>query len=414
MIVCGVICELNPFHTGHEYLFRMARSLTGADYVVAVMSGDFVQRGTPAICDKYMRTSMALKGGADLVIELPVMYATSSADYFAYAGVSLLDSLGCVDFLCFGSECGDIEILKNCAGQGGDYNPGIHILSQGADSSNSVNIKINKLLKEGMSYAKAYSTVTNNELASNDLLAIRYLKSLDMRTSKIKPVAVKRLAKDYLDAGDNSRSASAIRRRIESKEDYAHLVPKYSYKELEKSRGVTFPICLNDFGPQLYSVMDTVLENEKHGELSLMDYMDVSANIEGRIKGSFNDFTLYEEFVGLVHSKEYTKSRIYRALLHVLLDIRKEDYPDELAECEPGYARILGFREGSGPVLSMIKESSLIPVISKAGDGEKYLDEEALNSFLKDVHAANVYDKACVFKFGKSPIHDFSRQIVIV
>ena len=414
MTICGVICELNPFTSGHEYLLRMARSLTGADYVIALMSGDFVQRGLPAICDKYSRCAMALKGGADLVIELPVIYATASADYFAYGGITLLDSLGCVDFLVFGSESGDIELLRSCAGVSPVSAPGVHIMSQGQNSSDALALKISKLLRDGVSYAKAYQMVTGNEFASNDMLGVRYLKSLDMRMSSIKPYVVKREGSIYLDEGPDSKSAGAVRRRIFAGSDYAHLVTKYAYKDMEKARGVTFPVGLNDFGVQLYSVLDTLLDNEENGGPLLTDFMDVSANISGRIKSGLVDFTDYENFAGEVHSKEYTRSRVNRALLHILLGIRKSDYPDTLDECEAGYARILGFREGSKGVLSILKESSLIPIISKAGDGEKYLDEDALRIFNRDIHAANVYDKACVFKFGKEPVHDFARQLVII
>lgn len=413
MTVCAVICELNPFTLGHEYLFRKARSLTGADYVIALMSGDFVERGLPAICDKYTRCEAALKGGADLVIELPAIYATASADYFAYGGVTLLDCLGCVDFLCFGSECGDLDILRSCAGLKDNGEPEVHILSSGQSVQEAVNGKITKLLKEGVSYAKAYSQVTGNEFASNDMLAVRYLKSLDMRLSKIKPFAVKREGADYLDESALSNSAGAVRKRIFAKEDYAHLVPKYSMREMENARGVTFPIGPNDFSQRLYATIDMILSEESFS-IQLKDYMDVSANIEGRIKSNITQFTDYESFAGAVHSKEYTKSRVYRALLHILLGIRKEDYPEELEMCEAHYARILGFREGSKEILSLIKETSLIPVIGKAGDAEKYLDEEALSVYRKDIYAANLYDMACVFKFKKKPAHDFTRQIVIV
>ena len=172
MKVCACICELNPFHNGHEYLFREARRLAGADFLIAVMSGDFVQRGMPAICDKYARSSMALNGGADLVVELPVSFATASADYFAQGAVSMLNNMGIVDCLCFGSECGDLEMLVSCAGLYEENDPGLHILSQGNDSDRSRKYRITQLLKEGMSYAKAYATVTGNEFASNDMLAV--------------------------------------------------------------------------------------------------------------------------------------------------------------------------------------------------------------------------------------------------
>lgn len=410
MKVCGVICELNPFTSGHEYLFKNARSITGADYIIAVLSGDFVQRGMPAVVDKYARCTAALNGGADLVIELPAIYATASADYFAYGGVTLLDSLGCVDFLVFGSESGDIDLLKSCAGLDVKEKDEVHIMSQGHNTSEVVAHKINKLLREGMSYPKAYAAVTGNEVASNDMLGIRYIKSIDMRMSGMTPVAIKRRGSAYLDDGPSSQSASAVRKRILNKEDYAHLVPKYSLRGLENCKGVTCPVVINDFGPQLYAVIDTLIRSGAE----LTDYMDVSQNIEGHIRTKFNDFKSYEDFAQLIHTKEYTKSRILRALLHIMLDIRKEDYPEALADCEAHYARILGFRQSSKELLSRIKESSLIPVISKAGDAGKILDDEAMDIFEKDVHAAGMYDKACVFKFGKKPSHDFAEQIVIL
>ena len=410
MKVCGVICELNPFTLGHEYLFKNARSITGADYVIALLSGDFVQRGTPAIIDKYSRCAMALNGGADLCLELPAIYATASADYFAYGGITLLDCIGCVDFLCFGSESGDMDLLRNCAGLAPKEKSEVHIMSQGTSPFDEVGYKVNKLLREGMSYPKAYAAVTGNEPASNDMLGIRYIKSIDMRMSSITPVAIKRKGSAYLDDGPMSQSAGAIRKRILNKEDYAHLMPKYSLRSIEKEKGVTFPVTANDFSQILYGVLVDLLRSG--AELS--DYMDVSSNIEGHIRAKIREYAGFDDFVSLIHSKEYTKSRIQRALTHIMLDIKKEDYPEELADCDAYYARILGFRKGSSELLSLLKESSFIPVISKAKDAARILDDEALHVFEKDIHASEIYDKACVFKFGKKPSNDYEKQIVIV
>ncbi len=413
MKVCAVICELNPFHNGHEYLFRKARELTGADFLIAVMSGDFVQRGLPAICDKYARCGQALKGGADLVVELPVMYATASADYFAQGAVSALNSMGCVDYVCFGSETGDIGMLRSCAGLHEENDPGLHILSYETDRERSRNYRITKLLKEGVSYAKAYASVTGNEFAPNDMLAVRYLRSLQMTGSSIEPVCIKRKGGDYNSSASVDYSARAVRRMITSGENFAHLVPKYVYRNLQSLAGSKFPIYPADFSIQLYTLVNRMIEDEEFGE-SLTDYMDVSDNIAGRIRANIGKYKDYESFVGLVHSKEYTKSRVYRALLHILLDIRKTDYPEDPEDCDVSYIRILGFRQSSSALLSVIKENCVVPVISKAADAASILDDEAMYLFEKDIKAANLYDMSCVFKFKKDAVHDYSREVVII
>ena len=414
MKVCAVICELNPFHNGHEYLFRKARQLAGADFLIAVMSGDFVQRGLPAICDKYARTSMALNGGADLVIELPVAYATASADYFAQGAVSAVSSMGMVDSLCFGSECGDLDMLYSLAGLSSESDPGLHILSQGHDSNRTKQYRITQLLKEGMSYAKAYAAVTGNEFASNDMLAVRYLKSLDAMGSDISPICIKRVGGDYHDTGEDALSAASVRKKIMSREPIAHLVPKYTYRTLEKISQSAFPIIPNDLSIQLYTVISGLLAKDPDTEGVLSRFMDVSANIEGRIRSNIGNFTDYESFISLVHSKEYTKGRVMRALIHILLGILKEDYPYDPMDCSVPYVRILGFRRSAGALLSQLKENCTVPVISKAADAESILDDEAMQMFDQDVYAANLYDRACTFTFKKRPEHDLTREIVII
>ena len=413
MKVCACICELNPFHNGHEYLFREARRLTGADHLVAVMSGDFVQRGLPAICDKYARTTQALMGGADLVVELPVMYATASADYFAQGAISCIENMGCVDSICFGSECGDLDMLMSCAGLKEDSDPGLHILSQGQESDRTKNYRITKLLKEGMSYAKAYATVTGNEFASNDMLAVRYLRSLSILSSGIRPVCVKRKGGGYNDTDDNAFSASSVRRKIIGREDFAHLVPKYVYRNLQGIAGTSFPVYPADLSIQLYTTIANIIDEEKEtGDDILEGFMDVSANIAGRIRSNIGKYKDLESFVSVIHSKEYTKSRIYRALLHILLDIRKADYADELEDCSVSYIRILGFRQSATPLLSAMGEACIVPLISKCADAGSILDDEEMYLFSKDVKAANLYDMASVFKFKKDPEHEYTREVV--
>ena len=185
------------------------------------------------------------------------------------------------------------------------------------------------------------------------------------------------------------------------------------YRNLQSVANSSFPINLNDFSVQLYTLLSKTIDEEEDS-FGLTDYMDVSENIAGRIRSNIGKYTGYEDFAVLVHSKEYTKSRVYRALLHILLGIRKSDYADCLEDCEVPYIRILGFRQSSTALLTQIKETCVVPVISKAADAGSILDDEAMYYFNQDIRAANMYDMAAVFKYGKAPAHDFTREVVII
>ena len=414
MSIAGVICELNPFHNGHEYLFREAKKKTGADYIVAVMSGDFVQRGLPAICDKYTRTRMALLGGADLVIELPTIYSTASADYFALGGVSALDSLRCVDFLCFGSESGSIDYLRKYVKRNFSYDREAHILSQNKTDNRDYANEMSEYIRNGNSYNKAHALASGESLSSNDMLAACYIKSLYILDSLMEPVAVTRKGSSYLDDSFEADSASAIRNLIYAGAGYESKIPEYVRKSLDAVNYEYFPVGVDDFSIQLFTRIDSIIKNENRDLDYLNDYMDVSDNIRGRIKSNIADYISYSDFISEVHSKEYTKSRVMRALLHILLDVRKTDYSDAFAENLTPYIRILGFKEESKAILGIIKENCLVPVISKARDAKRLLDDEAYRIFEADINAANIYEQACSFKFHNEPVHDFSKEIVII
>lgn len=196
MRICGLITEYNPFHNGHIHHLEEARRQCNADYLIVVMSGNFVQRGAPAIIDKYCRTKMALLGGADAVFELPSLFATSSAEVFARAAVSLLEMMGCVDTLCFGAEDADIEVMKIIA-KTLNHEP------------ESVSEDIQDYLKSGMTYPAARAEALEHYLSGsisnvheilakpNNILGIEYLRALDRLHSKIEPVAIKRWHTDY-------------------------------------------------------------------------------------------------------------------------------------------------------------------------------------------------------------------------
>ncbi|MBR4164635.1 MAG: nucleotidyltransferase family protein, partial [Lachnospiraceae bacterium] len=208
MRIVGVICEYNPLHTGHRYHLEQAR--TGADAVIAVMSGDFVQRGEPAVCDKYARAEMALRAGADAVIELPPVYSTGSAEVFARGGIQLLNACGCIDELCFGAECGQLESLRRAAALSADE---------------AFGSRLREALRRGQSFAAACAEAAESldpEAAAllsgpNNILAVEYLKALEATGSRIEARAVRRRGASYgeKDLPDKGfASAAAVRKAL--------------------------------------------------------------------------------------------------------------------------------------------------------------------------------------------------------
>ena len=226
MKICGIVCEYNPFHNGHKYHIEQTKEKYGATHIAAVMSGNFTQRGDVALIDKYKRTETALKNGVDLVIELPVAYALASAEQFAQGAVYLLNSLGCVDMLSFGSESGDIKLLRETAGA-------VYYAMESEE--------FNKQLKSGLAYPAAlqkaiekYYTddVIETLAAPNNTLAIEYLKALDTFASPIEPVTVKRAAAGHDSEIDNPSqivSASQLRKMIAEGKDISALAPESDF-----------------------------------------------------------------------------------------------------------------------------------------------------------------------------------------
>ena len=345
MKAVGIIAEYNPFHNGHKYQIEQARRMTDADYVIVVMSGSFVQRGTPAWTDKYLRTQIALECGADMVFELPTAYATASAKDFAFGGVSLLQGLGFVDTLCFGSECGDIHALWNAA----------QFL---ADPGEAFETTIRELVGKGLSYpaarAQAYamhaptddiahpqgtntdgtlndmthpqhidmdSTPDNSSTASyllqspNNILGIEYLLALKQLHSKIIPVTIARKDHGYHEttAKDKYLSATGIRDYFLTQGkipvDY---LPAEAVNILQAARN-HYPVTLDDFSEMLYYRLSTCSPED------MTRCADVSDALAARIHNLLPKYKTASNFIELLKTKQYTHSRISRALLHLLL-----------------------------------------------------------------------------------------------
>lgn len=415
--ITGIVAEYNPFHKGHAYQLKKARELTEADYLVVIMSGDFVQRGTPALFDKYLRTRMALLNGADLVLELPVTSACASAEYFASGAVRMLDRLGCVDALCFGSESGDIKALTACA-------------DALLEENTAYRHKLRSLLKNGYSFPaarkEAFSTLDQTgRLAGlldspNNILGLEYIKALRRLSSKIKPTALKRAGAGYHDSDLSGpfSSATAIRKYLKElpaaapdenrTADIRELLtktmpPKAALLAADRLLG-EYPVWEDDFSLLLcYKLM-------LHTPEDLSTYSDMSPELARRIYGGLNEYQSFSQFSALLKTRELTHTRISRALLHVLLDIKTK----ETAVANAPYARILGFKKADSSLLREIKAKAEIPIITKAADYQKLLDEQAQRKFRQDLYASNLYERVRTQKNGTAFVNDIQKPPVIL
>ena len=396
MKTVGIIAEYNPFHNGHAYHIQKTKELTGADFCIVVMSGDFVQRGTPALMDKYLRASCALASGADLVLELPACYAVSSAEYFAGGAIALLNQLNVIDSLCFGSECGDIGVLKQFAQE---------LLNETPSFKRELNHKLrlgysypqarNAALEASASHLTAYIDVLTTP---NNILGIEYCKALLSTNSKIEAYTIKRAGSSYHDNSLEAGfcSAHAIReslRQSQIPDSVIRQVPDSIREMVLQSYLKTYPIYADDISlPVHYSLLS--------GEASgFTDYPDIDKELSDRICNLLPKYRDFDSFCELLKTKNRTYVRISSSLLHILLGIRREDFNCYREEGPVFYARMLGFRESAASLLTAIKEKSQIPLLSKLADAEKELAPTALSMLEKDIYASHIYQSIVRHKF---------------
>lgn len=412
MKTVGIIAEYNPFHNGHAYQIKAAKEMTEADYCIIVMSGDFVQRGTPAIMDKYFRAQSALENGADLVLELPVYYAAGSAEYFASGAVALLDKLGVTDALCFGSECGDINVLSSLAEELLDETP-----------------QFKRILKQQMKKGFSYPQARNHALSvtapwltgaidvlqsPNNILGLEYIKALKKRQSRIRPYTLSRLGTGYhtADLDASYSSALAIRESISRTEDIRYIkeqVPPGIYDAMAQAYGHTFPILPDDVSALLsYKLL---LEQEQ----GYRPYLDIDASFSDRLTRKLSSFTDYTSFCEQLKTKNMTYTRVARNLLHILLDIYQEDMNIFCKDDYVYYAKMLGLKKEAEPLLSAVKEHSEIPLLSKLADAHNIITHHnGYKMFSADMRAAHIYSLLVQQKFGGSIQNEYRRQIVVM
>ena len=438
MKITGIIAEYNPFHRGHKYQIDYCKKELHSDYVIVAMSGDYVQRGTPALLPKHARAEMALRCGADLVLELPVSVSTASAEAFAMGAVSMLDGLHVIDHLCFGSEYGEVSALQELAAvlvsEPKEYRMFLKkFLSAGCSFPSARSQALVEYFKnphnfEGDTFDGILTPLLNQITqilnSPNNILGIEYCKALNRLKSNIKPVTLKRQGMGYHDtltavsfahtvsadiSGKNVpfASASAIRDLLDSdltQETIAQIsaqvpdeVSSFFVSSLQNN-GYLNEEVLNDL--LIYLIMYADAE-------SLSQYLDVSGDLAERIINCRNEISGFTQAAFLLKTKELTQTRIQRALLHSILQIRK-------VPLSVPYARVLGFRKESSPLLKSIKKSSVIPMFTKLADANVLLDEAGKRLLNETTAASNLYEKLLCKKNGQKFIHEYQKQIVIL
>lgn len=379
MKATGIVVEYNPFHNGHLHHARSAKESSGADILIAVMSGQFLQRGEPAFADKWKRTEMALAGGVDLVIELPYVYATAQASDFAKGAIALLDAIGSESF-CFGSEQGEIDPFVKSR----------QVLTEQNDIYQQ---KIHEAVQSGISYPKAlntaYQTVTGGleifaDLTKpNNILGYHYMEAAERLSSPMRPLTIQRIGANYHDPitdGLPIASATGIRKAFfegGSLKQLSLYLPDYSVEALQD-----FAKEYGRFGSweAFYPLLRFTILREKPE--NLIRFAEVTEGIENLIFEAARKEQNFESFIGHIKSKRFTRTRIQRMLTHIYTGFTWQ----QLKSFEqPSYLRLLGMTQSGRQYLNTQKKNISLPLISRAAD----LADNSMGKL--DIHASRLY-----------------------
>lgn len=408
--ILGIVAEYNPFHNGHLYHIEKSKQETQADCVVAIMTGNFTQRGDTSIVNKWEKTKMALNNGVDLVIELPTIYSISSAENFAYGAIKILNKLDIIDYLSFGIEEDDISNLEYIAdilaNEPKEFQEIFkNELSNGESFAKARSEAINKFINKNNPNNNNYTDILTG---SNNILAIEYLKALKRMKSKIKPIGIKRNSVFYNSKRiiDNYASSTGIRHLIQIKKinEVSRLMPTSSFRILyENIRNNTYNLNLNVFSKEIIYKL-RMMSNEE-----IADLPDVSEGLENLIKSSADKTNNIDELINMIKSKRYTQTRIQRILLYTLLGIRKNDM--EVEKKITPYVRILGFNENGKEIISKINSKvKVVTSIKKFEDNNKNVKYKRMLDI--DKRATNIYTLA----YQKNSVAnlDYTNGIIII
>ncbi|MDF2501362.1 MAG: hypothetical protein K0Q77_2076 [Anaerosporomusa subterranea] len=405
----GIIAEYNPFHNGHLWHVDQAKQQSGSDYCVTVMSGQFTQRGEPAAFDKWARAAMAVMGGVDLVLELPAVFTVRSAQYFATAGVQLLNSLGLVTHLAFGAE-----------------NPDLTLLQQAADLNNTdIGPALRQRLTSGVTYAAALADCLSISGASvnvlsqpNNILAIEYLRAISRFAQTITPVIIPRRHSHYHDTEVTSpfASASAVRQALINGNNNALqcALPPASLSLIKQRLA-------EGRGPVIYEAFTTpILYKLRTARLSdLAELPDIAEGLHHKLAAEALKSTTIEELLTRVKSKRYTRTRLQRILIHALLGLSKQQI-ETFDQCGPLYARVLAFNAKGRLLLKAVAEYASIPIITKTAHflntkqrsrqsqqspAAQMLSIDTLASDIYSLGAPNIQQRVGASDFHQSPFY---------
>ncbi|HBD40227.1 MAG TPA: nucleotidyltransferase [Lachnospiraceae bacterium] len=378
MNVVGIIAEYNPFHKGHAYQIQKAKKQCGAEFAVVVMNGDFVQRGEPAIFDKYTRTKEALWGGADLIFELPVRFGLSSAGDFAMGGILALNALPFVTHLCFGTETGDLTPLLQAA-------------SFLCDEPDSYRTRVKHFVKQGILYPKARSLALAAESglptetwdSPNNILGLEYCVALQKLHSKIKPFTIRREGQGYHDndtpALSDFPSATFLRKQI-------------------RKAGEKENLSLSDFSSLIgYSLLTAK---------DLCRIKDITPDLSDRIRNELPKYREINEFVKTIKNPSLTTGRIKRSFFQCLFDIEKE-------EPVMPYLRVLGMKKEASSLLSQ-KENASCQILTKLAFDVPKMDDTAKKLFAKDLLASDLYRQVFCHKYNQTLPNEYQHSPIVL
>ena len=405
--VLGIVAEYNPFHNGHLYHLEESKNQANADYTIAVISGNFVQRGDVSIIDKWSKAEMAIKNGIDLVIELPTMYSISSAENFAYGSMRIFDSLGVVNAISFGAEQANTDTLDKFA----------TVLFNEPKEFISV---LNHELSKGISFPKARENALllylndirrfSNVLSSpNNILGIEYLKALKKLKSDIVPIAIQRNKVGYNsnEIVDGFASATSIREMLITRntKNIHKVIPESSYEILNDciSNG-RYVSSISQYEKEIIYVLRKMTIEE------IANIPDVTEGLENLIKEAANSCNNIQEFINIVKSKRYTQTRIQRILVYALLGITKKDMIN-LNKTAP-YIRVLGFNSKGRDLLSAIAAAN--PKLNIITSVKKFMDstnnKNLLSILEKDIFATNVYTLG--YEYDSVSNLDYTKKLI--
>lgn len=380
MNIVGIVAEYNPFHNGHLYHLNKAKELSKADYSVAIISSNFVQRGEPSIFSKWQRSEMAVRNGVDLVLELPVLYSSRSAYHFAQGAIYSLDKSNVITHLAFGSEHSKLPELEKISS---------FLAEENADYKES----LKKELKKGLSYPKSrenalkefFPEIKFDLNQSNVILGLNYLKVLNKLQSKIIPVPVQRVNNYHsLEQVENVAGATLIRNLIEKKEiGYKNLLTKDTNLVIDSLLEKGFePVFLHNFSPQIMYML------RKKQKEAFLNYPGISEGLENRLANSLLYANNPLELINIMKSKRYTETRIRRILIEILLGLTKE-----YENISPSYLRVLAFNSKGREILREMKQKSSLPIITKFSDFYNTVSKENKLPLNLEISSTNIYSQ---------------------